>query len=166
MRKLSYLLLIFVLLILWIAPRPGDRGETLAQGGARPPMLVIDGGTLIDGNGGMPIRDVQIVMQGNRITNIGRKGQNRPANAQVVNADGKYILPGLWDAQMNYYWYHGEAFLNNGVTSFVGIGDNGEAGVVYGEAVQKGKIRGPRAFDWAAHFVGPNPNANPQDSPF
>src|SRR5262245_37009163 len=147
MRKVTYSILFFVLVILWVvSQREGGDGQMLAQGGARPTMLVIDGGTLIDGNGGTPSRDVQIVIQGNRITNIGRKGQNRPANAQVINADGKYIVPGLWDAQMNYYWYHGEAFLNNGITSYVGIGDNGEAGVVYDEAVQKGKIRAPRPF--------------------
>src|SRR5262245_41373190 len=166
MRKLSYLSLIFVLLFLCITPRRSTGGQSFAQGGARPPIVVVEGGTLIDGNGGTPVRDVQIVIQGNRITGVGRKGQNRPPNAQVVNADGKHILPGLWDAQMNYYWYHGETFLNNGVTSFVGIGDNGEAGVAYGEAFQKVKIRAPRPFDWAVHFVGPNANANPQDSPF
>ena len=167
MRKLSYSLLVFVLLLLWFVPRPGGTGgQTLAQGAARPAVLVIDGGTLIDGNGGMPVRDIQIVVQGNRITNIGRKGANRPANAQVINADGKYILPGLWDGQMNYYWYHGEAFLNNGVTSFVGIGDNGEVGVVYADAVERGRIRAPRPFDWAVHFQGPAGNLAGLESPF
>jgi hypothetical protein len=33
---------------------------------------------------------------------IGLKGQlQRPAGAQVVNADGKYIVPGLIDAKSN-----------------------------------------------------------------
>src|SRR5256885_1408337 len=32
------------------------------------PPLVIEGGTLIDGNGGAPIPDVQIVIRGNKIT--------------------------------------------------------------------------------------------------
>src|SRR5262245_30973207 len=62
---------------------------------APPAVIVVEGGTLIDGNGGPPVRDVQIVIEGNRITSIGRKGQNRQPNAQMINADGKFILPGL-----------------------------------------------------------------------
>jgi len=58
--------------------------------------LVIDGGTLIDGNGGTPIADAVVVIQGNKIATVGRKGQtNYPANAQVIGADGKFIVPGL-----------------------------------------------------------------------
>src|ERR1051325_681116 len=121
---------------------------------APPAVIVVEGGTLIDGNGGAPVRDVHIVLDGDRITSIGRKGQNRQPNAQVLNADGKFILPGLWDALDNFVWNQGEILLNNGVTSFIGIGDMGEVGVVYTEGVKRGKIRGPRPFDWPAHFVG------------
>src|SRR6185295_13702918 len=80
----------------------------------QPAIVVIDGGVLIDGNGGPPVRDVQIVIQGNRIAGIGRKGQPPPPNAQVINADGKFILPGLWDALDNFVWNQGEILLNNG----------------------------------------------------
>ena len=39
----------------------------IVDGQAPTNVLVIEGGTLIDGNGGAPIRDVQIVVRGNRI---------------------------------------------------------------------------------------------------
>jgi len=120
-----------------------------------PPAVIIEGGTLIDGNGGPPVRDVQIVIENNRIASIGRKGENRQPNAQIINAAGKFILPGLWDALDNFVWNQGEILLNNGVTSFIGIGDMGEVGVVYTDGVKRGKIRGPRPFDWPVHFVGP-----------
>jgi len=42
----------------------------IVDGQAPANVLVIDGGTLIDGNGGAPIRDVQIVVRGNRATAI------------------------------------------------------------------------------------------------
>src|SRR5437867_92907 len=152
MSRLRSSLLIFVAFLFTAAPMY-LRSRTLAQG-AEPGVLAVEGGTLIDGNGGAPARDVQIVIQGNRITNIGRKGENRPANAQVINGDGKFILPGLWDSLDNFIWNQGEILLNNGVTSFIGIGDMGEVGVVYAEGVKRGKIRGPRPFDWPVHFVG------------
>ena len=78
-------------------------------------VLVIEGGTLIDGTGGPPIRDAQIVIEGDRVRGLGRKGQPPPTRAQVVNADGKFIVPGLWDGLAHFLWYQGEIFLNNGV---------------------------------------------------
>jgi hypothetical protein len=121
-----------------------------AQAPAPPlPALVIDGGTLIDGNGGTPLRDVQILVRGNRIAAIGRKGTPPPQGVQVVQADGKFIIPGLWDSQLNFYSYQGEAMLNNGVTSFIGIGDTG---VFMHEGITKGRIIAPRPWDAPVHF--------------
>ena len=57
-------------------------------------VLVIEGGTLIDGNGGTPVPDVQIVIRGNRIAAIGRRGAPIPQGARVLPADGKFIIPG------------------------------------------------------------------------
>src|SRR6266536_1826507 len=117
--------------------------------GQAPPqdVLVIDGGTPIDGNGGTPVRDVQIVIRQGRITAIGRQGATIPQGAKVVAADGKFIIPGLWDAQVNFYSHSGEPMLNHGVTSFIGIGDNGEAGVFMHEGILKGRIVAPRPWD-------------------
>lgn len=67
-----------------------------------PAPLVIDGGTLIDGNGGVPVADAVVIMQGDRIAAVSRRGEAAiPANAQVIRADGKFILPGLWDSQVS-----------------------------------------------------------------
>ena len=74
-------------------------GDRLSAQNAAAPALVIEGGTLIDGNGGAPAPNPVIVVQGNRITAVGRAGQvQAPAGARVINAAGKYVLPGLWDA--------------------------------------------------------------------
>src|SRR5579872_6646870 len=67
-----------------------------------PPALVIEGGTLMDGNGGTPVRDAVIVIQGNKIASVSRKGQAPyPPNAKIIKADGKFILPGLFDSQVS-----------------------------------------------------------------
>ncbi len=135
-RRLALLLLLAIL-----------GGLTPAQS-QQAPALVIEGGTLIDGNGGMPVQDSVVVIQGNRITSVSRKGQAAayPANAWVIKADGKYVLPGLFDSQNSYSWYFGEAMLNHGVTSTIDVGTTGETAVPYRDAVFHGKAKGPRAF--------------------
>src|SRR5258705_3835435 len=83
-----------------------------------PSTLVIDGGTLIDGNGGAPLRDALAVIQGNKITTVSRKGQTAyPAKAQVIHADGKFIIPRLWDSHGVPMWYQNELLLSHGITS-------------------------------------------------
>jgi hypothetical protein len=114
---------------------------------AQPPALVIEGGTLIDGNGGAPLRDSMVVIQGNKITAVGRKGQiASPPGARVINAAGKFVLPGLWDSQVAYSWYFGEAMLNHGITSSIDVGTEAETAVPHRDAVLHGKDLGPRAF--------------------
>src|SRR5579872_2080434 len=113
----------------------------------QPGALVIEGGTLIDGNGGTPVTDSVVVIQGNKIATVGRKGQvTYPPNSQVIKADGKFILPGLWDAHSYGTWFLNDFYLNNGITSIIDNGLGGELSVVHKEAVNRGKIPGPRYF--------------------
>lgn len=153
MRESIHKLFLFTaVLLLWFTPV-----RVAGQGGLAT-ALVIEGGTLIDGNGGAPVRDVLIIVQGNKITNVSRKGQvSYPANAQVIQADGKFIVPGLWDSQVNYAWFWGEAMLVNGVTSIVDIGNGEEVGIAYRDAVLHGKVRGPRTFIGIGHIGGARP---------
>jgi hypothetical protein len=114
---------------------------------AQQPALVIEGGTLIDGNGGPPVPNAVVIIQGNRITTVSRVGQaTYPPNAQIINARGKFVLPGLWDAMVSYQWYYGEIMLNYGITSTIDVGIAGEVGAAYRDGVLKGKIRAPRPF--------------------
>src|SRR5262252_1990715 len=128
-------------------------------------VLVIRGGSLIDGNGRTPLREVQVTIQGNKIARIGKKGDPVPANAELIDADRKFILPGLWDSQANFYSYQGEPMLNSGVTSFIGIGDNGEAGVFMHEGIAAGRILAPRPWDAPVHFQA-RANLNGLESPY
>src|SRR5436309_999110 len=52
-----------------------DRADRASAQNAALPVLVIQGGTLIDGNGGAPLPNSVVVVQGNRITAVGRAGQ-------------------------------------------------------------------------------------------
>src|SRR6266550_8302433 len=113
----------------------------------QPAALAIEGATLIDGNGGAPVADSVVVVQGNRIAAVGRKGQvTLPANARVINAAGKFVLPGLWESQTAYSWYFGEAMLTHGITSSIDVGTEAEVAVPHRDAALHGKDLAPRAF--------------------
>ena len=122
-------------------------GATNVFAQTSPRALVIEGGTLIDGNGGAPVPNSVVVIEGNRITNVAQVGEaSYPTNAEVIDARGKFVLPGLWDAMVSYQWYYGEVMLNHGITSTLDVGIAGEVGKAFRDGVLKGKIRAPRAF--------------------
>ena len=72
--------------------------------------LLIKNGTLIDGTGREPTTNALIAVQGNRITQVGRRdGPSRPETPDdtVIDAAGKYILPGLIDAHCHISLHQG-----------------------------------------------------------
>ena len=71
----------------------------LASVGVSHGHTAIVGATLMDGNGGPPIEDAVIVIEGRTISAVGRRGQVQvPADAYQIDAQGKYVIPGLMDA--------------------------------------------------------------------
>src|SRR5258705_7643018 len=62
-------------------------------------ITVFEGARLITGDGGTPIEDSAFVVEGNRITQVGRKGGlTVPAGARRVDLTGKTVMPGIVDA--------------------------------------------------------------------
>ena len=124
-------------------------GGAAVQIDAQQQALVIQGGTLIDGNGGAPLANSVVVIQGNQISAVGPANQVQvPAGAQVVNAAGKWVIPGLWDCQQNFSWFYSEPQLNQGVTSGCDIGNGDEWSIVHRDAVNRAdhhrvQFRGP-----------------------
>ncbi len=61
--------------------------------------LALVGGWLIDGNTPLPFENPVILIAGERIKTVGRLGRVRiPPGANVIDAQGRFILPGLIDA--------------------------------------------------------------------
>src|SRR5881392_3466873 len=111
--------------------------------------LLVRGGTLIDGTGGVPIANARILITDGRIARVwsGDTGAPAlPAGTEIVEAGGKFIIPGLIDSHVHYNWYMGELFLTHGVTTVFDLG----GGPVWSSAVQKGlnsgQIVGPRYY--------------------
>lgn len=59
-------------------------------------MLVLTGARLIDGNGQEPVDDVTVVIEDNLIASVGKK--RAPRGAEVLDLEGRTLLPGLIDA--------------------------------------------------------------------
>ena len=74
------------------------------------PRLVIKNGTLIDGSGCDPVPNTLVVVEGNRIAHVGpADGRLRPESPDdtVIDAAGKFILPGLIDAHCHISLHQG-----------------------------------------------------------
>jgi imidazolonepropionase-like amidohydrolase len=66
--------------------------------------LAIVGGTVIDGTGKAPRPDTTILIDGERIAAVGPAGDVEvPAEARIVNAAGKWVIPGLIDAHVHFF---------------------------------------------------------------
>ncbi|MEM9076625.1 MAG: amidohydrolase family protein [Bacteroidota bacterium] len=60
------------------------------------------GGTLIDGFGSDPIKNSVIIIEGERIKEIGTlETLPIPENAEVISTEGMSVLPGLWDMHVH-----------------------------------------------------------------
>jgi hypothetical protein len=64
--------------------------------------LVLDGVTVADVEQGKLVPSQRVVIAGNRIQAIGGAGAvSVPNGARVVDAQGKYLIPGLWDLHVH-----------------------------------------------------------------
>jgi N-acyl-D-amino-acid deacylase len=62
-------------------------------------VIVILGATLIDGSGRAPITNSAVVIEGDQIVAVGRRGRVRiPEGARVIDARGMVVAPGFIDA--------------------------------------------------------------------
>lgn len=73
-----------------------------------PRTIAIVGATLIDGNGGPPLADAAVVVSGRFIVRVGpRASLVLPADARIVDAAGKFLLPGFIDTNVHLSLYGG-----------------------------------------------------------
>jgi imidazolonepropionase-like amidohydrolase len=65
-------------------------------------VYAITGGRLIDGNGGKPVNNALIIVRGGTIQSVSRAGETEiPSGAQMIDAAGKTIIPGLHDMHVH-----------------------------------------------------------------
>ncbi len=138
----------FFLLVLWFFSPGCGPAEPISQSSAAPSVIVIEGGTLIDGTGASALSGTRILIEDGRIQEIGQRGDlSIPAGARVIEAAGKYIIPGLIDSHVHYDmpWLH-RLYLANGVTTVRDLGGSIERLVTLREEISVGNLMAPRMF--------------------
>ena len=91
-------------------------------------LIVIRGGTLISPTASEPVKDAVIIIEGSRIKEVGTTAKTRiPSNSRMIDASGKYIIPGLADMHQhlgegNFELNQGEADYRKNLASLLGWG--------------------------------------------
>jgi len=128
------------------------------------------GGTLIDGFGGKPLYNSVIIIEGEKIKQVGRIGEiTIPAKAEIISTEGMTVLPGLWDMHVHLminghsdyaYWdkkypplfqkiimpASAHQLLMAGVTSARDLGGPLEESIAVRDAINKGTIPGATMY--------------------
>lgn len=104
--------------------------------------------TVIDATGAPARPKMTVVIAGGRIVAIGDDGKTRlPRGARVIDASGKYLIPGLWDMHVHLA-KAGEntlpLFIANGVTSVRDMGGDAALVLKWRDEIAAGKRLGPR----------------------
>ena len=143
---------IAILLLLSALPLVGWRTD------AQQKALVLTHLTIIDITGGPPKPDMTVVVTGNQITDLGEAGKvSVPQGGRVIDAGGKFLIPGLWD--MHVHWYNRDTltlFTANGVTGIRQMFGNSDL-LRWRDEVAKGSLQGPRMVVASPIIDGPQP---------
>ncbi|MEA2559907.1 MAG: hypothetical protein QOH06_1411 [Acidobacteriota bacterium] len=122
------------------------------------PALVLKGVTVIDMVSAAPWPGMTVVIRDGRIETVSSGEASAPKGARVVDARGKFLIPGLWDMHV-HLWGSPERlfplFLANGVT---GVRDMASPpGQIFRlrEEVKSGKVLGPRIVACGPQVDGP-----------
>ena len=126
------------------------------------PTLVLTHASVIDGTDLGVQPDQTVVIAGDRIAAVGVAGKVQiPAGAQVVDATGAFLIPGLWDAHVHTRYVgidHLRLFVANGVTSarnMSGPWEHLDEVRRWREEIRAGRRIGPRLLTAGPILDGP-----------
>ncbi|MDQ3062953.1 MAG: amidohydrolase family protein [Acidobacteriota bacterium] len=108
--------------------------------------LVLTHATVIDMTGAQPKSDMTVIINGNLITALGKSNKVRvPKNAQIIDATGKFLIPGLWDMHVHLQETTPfPLFIANGVLGVRHMGGNLKQVYEWRKQIRQGKLLAPR----------------------
>ncbi|HMK86675.1 MAG TPA: amidohydrolase family protein [Steroidobacteraceae bacterium] len=123
---------------------------------------------LIDTTGAAPLQpDMTVIVKDQRISAVKKSAEAQlPADAKIVEAPGKYLIPGLWD--MHVHTVFGDwlprnekvtlpLFVANGITGVRDMGGDLEVLKVWRANIAAGRLLGPRMIIAGPMLDGPVP---------
>lgn len=122
----------------------------------------IVGATLIDGRGGPVLYDSAVIVRGDRIAAVGKQGEVKiPSDAQRIDASGRFLLPGMFDA---HFHTHDKQRLDRLLPAgFTSLRDPGRPLPIYLDDFLHPRRPLPRTFLTGPHF-DQKPHAHPRNA--
>lgn len=145
-------------------PKPAKAPEAIAVPVPAAKTLAFEGVTVIDVTTGKLLPEQTVVVDGTRLQAVGPSAQvTVPAGAQVMDARGKYMVPGFWDMHAHIderakAWY--PLFLAHGITGVREMAQRFPNGLdsfaVWQKQVAEGQRIGPRSAGTSADLTNAN----------
>jgi imidazolonepropionase-like amidohydrolase len=139
------------------------RTSRLAHALARKPStpLAFKDANLFDPETGKSLPHTTVVVEGDRVKAVGPDGRvSVPKNAEVIDARGRALMPGLWDMHVHLGTDEGLMHVAAGVTSVRDMGNDTEALLALKGKFEAGEEIGPRVT-MAGLLDGRGPYAGP-----
>jgi imidazolonepropionase-like amidohydrolase len=128
------------------------------------PALVLTHVTVLDCTGRAPLLDQTVIIENKRITAITADAGAKPRkDARIVDARGKFLIPGLWDMHVHIAGVNADPswsknvllplLLANGITGVRDMGGDLEALLSWKHDIESGTLFGPHilaAGPWLA----------------
>lgn len=140
-------------------------GGSLALAAPAESPLVLQHVNVIDATGSPVQTDMSVFIQGGRIVRIEKASRGRiPSGARVVDATGKFLIPGLWDMHVHVMfgdWIPGgkevslPLFVANGVTGIRDMGGDLDTLLQWRREISAGSLVGPRMVIAGPMLDGP-----------
>ncbi|MGE5182656.1 MAG: amidohydrolase family protein, partial [Acidobacteriota bacterium] len=127
----------------WMAARARRLATTLAHA---PPAagLAITHARVFDAEHETVVADATVVIRGDRIAAVGDASTPVPAGAQVIDAHGRMLVPGLWDMHVHLGDSDGVLELASGVTTVRDMGNDIDQLAARMQRFDSGAEVGPR----------------------
>jgi imidazolonepropionase-like amidohydrolase len=148
-----------------------SRGTTLLAGVAiavatpiAAQTLTLIHATVVDVTNGSLKREMNVVIDGNRITSVVPTPSSGGSTGRVVDASGMYVIPGLWDMHTHAYFgwpaefgdnYVLPLFIANGITGVRDMGSDLDAVLKARADVAAHRLVGPRMVVSGPMLDGP-----------
>ena len=135
---------------------------TIACGAAPPegPDLVLLNATVIDVAAGGIAGSFAISIEDGRIVAVDAAAPaNAGASTQVIDAQGRFVMPGLWDAHAHLSYWGEDALdrlVGHGVTTIRELGGDPDEIEAWKQQIERGERLGPAMFWCGPFFEGPD----------